>query len=92
MTNFRVMLCEERRKETVEIVIFLTSRNSDTKITQHIRIRTQYQPPFLLEAQLPVPNFEKEMGGESERNKCLGGLKEFLLEIFARRELNMFLA
>ena len=43
-------------------------------------------PFFLLEGQLPVPNFEKEggEGGEGQKkNECLGGLKEFLPSIFA---------
>ena len=38
-------------------------------------------PPTFCGEQRSVPNFKKE--GVSEKNECLGGLKEFLPQIFA---------
>ena len=49
-------------------------------------------PPTFCGEQHSVPNFEKmgEGGGKSEKNECLGRLKEFLPQIFACR-LTVFL-
>lgn len=50
----------------------------------------QYLSPFLLEGPPSVPNFER--GGRSKKNECQGGLKEFLLEIFAWGDFLCFLS
>ena len=46
-------------------------------------------PPHLLVGQPSVSNSEN---GESEKNKCLGGLKESLPQIFVCRGLLCFLS
>ena len=76
------MLILERIQDIVKVIDQRFFNNSDKYIHS-------ISPPFLL-----GDNFQFQVlkwGWESEKNECLGGLKEFLLHISARG-LAMFLA